>query len=175
MNRPLWFCVFVLSLALFVPGGLTQVLAQELARQPTAFTAWLDFGKRQTELPIWIERVETQSVKGDAAQGQAPKTVYRVRFRRFAGLVDEVLLRVYFQDAPGEQPEEDLRAAEVKFARFFNSTPMAIATLDESGRVLRSNAAFAQLLPRALAGGQAGAPAWPVLIDLNERSTAAAT
>jgi len=105
VNRPLWFCVFVLSLALFVPGGLTQVLAQELARQPTAFTAWLDFGKRQTELPIWIERVETQSVKGDAAQGQAPKTVYRVRFRRFAGLVDEVLLRVYFQDAPGEQPE----------------------------------------------------------------------
>jgi two-component system cell cycle sensor histidine kinase/response regulator CckA len=75
--------------------------------------------------------------------------------------------------APGEQPEEDLRAAEVKFARFFNSTPMAIATLDESGRVLRSNAAFAQLLPRALAGGQAGAPAWPVLIDLNERDSAA--
>ena len=37
--------------------------------------------------------------------------------------------------ASGEQPEEDLRAAEVKFARFFNSTPMAIATLDENGRV----------------------------------------
>ena len=77
--------------------------------------------------------------------------------------------------ASGEQPEEDLRAAEVKFARFFNSTPMAIATLDENGRVVRSNAAFAQLLPRALAGGQAGksAPAWPLLTDMSERDRAA--
>ena len=77
--------------------------------------------------------------------------------------------------ASGEQPEEDLRAAEVKFARFFNSTPMAIATLDENGRVVRSNAAFAQLLPRALAGGRAGktAPAWPLLTDMSERDRAA--
>ncbi len=77
--------------------------------------------------------------------------------------------------ASGEQPEEDLRAAEVKFARFFNSTPMAIATLDENGRVVRSNAAFAQLLPRALEGGQAGkgAPAWPLLADMSERDRAA--
>jgi hypothetical protein len=76
-----------------------------LARQPTAFTAWLDFGRKQRELPIWIERVETQRIKGDAAQEQAAKTVYRVRFRRFAGLVDEVLMRVYFQDTAGQQPE----------------------------------------------------------------------
>ncbi len=77
--------------------------------------------------------------------------------------------------APGEQPEEDLRAAEVKFARFFNSTPMAIATLDENGRVLRSNAAFAQLLPRVLAGGQGGegAPSWLLLNDMSERDRAA--
>ena len=31
----------------------------------------------------------------------------------------------------------DLRAAEVRFARFFNSTPMAIASVDADGRVLR--------------------------------------
>ncbi len=73
--------------------------------------------------------------------------------------------------APGEEPEEDLRAAEVKFARFFNSTPMAIATVDENGRVLRSNAAFAQLLPRALAARTDDA--WPLLADLNERDAAA--
>ncbi|MGA9600816.1 MAG: PAS domain-containing protein, partial [Methylocystis sp.] len=34
--------------------------------------------------------------------------------------------------ASGEQSEEDLRAVEVKFARLFNSTPMAIAALDET-------------------------------------------
>ena len=36
--------------------------------------------------------------------------------------------------APGElKGEEDLRAAEVRFARFFNSTPVAIASVDASG------------------------------------------
>ena len=35
--------------------------------------------------------------------------------------------------AAGEEPAEDLRAAEVRFARFFNSTPMAIAAVDQDG------------------------------------------
>ncbi len=55
--------------------------------------------------------------------------------------------------APGEEPAEDLRAAEVRFARFFNSTPMAIASLDGSGAILRSNAAFMRLFGDALRGG----------------------
>ncbi len=76
--------------------------------------------------------------------------------------------------ASGEQPEEDLRAAEVRFARFFNSTPMAMATLDGEGRVLSSNAAFAKLLPEALKAGHGkeGAP-WSVLAGLGERDGAA--
>ncbi|MGJ0395721.1 MAG: cell cycle histidine kinase CckA [Methylocystis sp.] len=74
----------------------------------------------------------------------------------------------------GEQPEENLRAAEVRFARFFNSTPMAMATLDGEGRVLASNAAFAKLLPLALKSGQGGAAApWSVLAGLGERDAAA--
>ena len=60
--------------------------------------------------------------------------------------------------APGElKGEEDLRAAEVRFARFFNSTPVAIAAVDASGALLRRNAAFARLVPEALksfAGGK---------------------
>jgi two-component system, cell cycle sensor histidine kinase and response regulator CckA len=44
---------------------------------------------------------------------------------------------------------EDLRAAEVRFARIFNSTPVAIAALDSSGALLRPNAAFARLAPEA--------------------------
>jgi two-component system, cell cycle sensor histidine kinase and response regulator CckA len=52
--------------------------------------------------------------------------------------------------APGGEPAEEARAAEVRFARFFNSTPMAIATVDAEGAILRSNAAFAKLLPGAL-------------------------
>jgi two-component system, cell cycle sensor histidine kinase and response regulator CckA len=55
--------------------------------------------------------------------------------------------------APGEEKAEDLRAAEVRFARFFNSTPMGIAAVGASGAILRSNAAFARLAPAALKGG----------------------
>ncbi|MGH6800979.1 MAG: PAS domain-containing protein, partial [Methylocella sp.] len=51
---------------------------------------------------------------------------------------------------PGEQPALDLRAAEARFARVFNATPMAIAMLDKNGRITRSNAAFARLMPEAL-------------------------
>jgi two-component system cell cycle sensor histidine kinase/response regulator CckA len=40
---------------------------------------------------------------------------------------------------------ETLRAAEVRFARFFNNTPLAIATVDREGRIERTNAAFARL------------------------------
>ncbi|HLX98084.1 MAG TPA: ATP-binding protein [Roseiarcus sp.] len=51
--------------------------------------------------------------------------------------------------APGEIKGEDLRAAEVRFARIFNSTPVAIAAVDAAGQVLRPNAAFARLAQAA--------------------------
>jgi two-component system cell cycle sensor histidine kinase/response regulator CckA len=54
--------------------------------------------------------------------------------------------------AAGEEPAENLRAAEVRFARFFNQTPMAIAAIAPGGAVVRSNAAFARLAPEALKG-----------------------
>src|SRR5262245_44558167 len=37
------------------------------------------------------------------------------------------------------------RAAEVRFVRFFQNTPMAIATVDKQGRIVDSNARFARL------------------------------
>lgn len=42
----------------------------------------------------------------------------------------------------GEDSSADLRASEVRFTRFFNSTPMAIAGVDSHGRILRTNAPF---------------------------------
>ena len=53
---------------------------------------------------------------------------------------------------PGEEPGEDLRAAEVRFARVFNATPVAIAITDGSGGISQSNAAFARMMPAALRG-----------------------
>src|SRR5690606_3670203 len=47
--------------------------------------------------------------------------------------------------AIGEDASADLRAAELRFTRFFNSTPMAIASVDGQGRILRTNAPFLSL------------------------------
>ncbi|MDI6026808.1 response regulator [Corticibacterium sp. UT-5YL-CI-8] len=45
----------------------------------------------------------------------------------------------------GEDSSAELRASEVRFTRFFNSTPMAIAGVDQNGRIVRTNAPFLSL------------------------------
>jgi len=47
------------------------------------------------------------------------------------------------------------RAAEVRFMRFFDHTPMAIATVDRAGAVVRANARFAKLAQSLSADGAA--------------------
>ncbi|HEY1474468.1 MAG TPA: response regulator [Pseudolabrys sp.] len=49
----------------------------------------------------------------------------------------------------GSDPQ---RAAEVRFMRFFQNTPMAIATVDRTGRIARSNARFASAFEGMLKG-----------------------
>ncbi|MFN3658514.1 MAG: cell cycle histidine kinase CckA [Pseudolabrys sp.] len=49
----------------------------------------------------------------------------------------------------GSDPQ---RAAEVRFMRFFQNTPMAIATVDKAGRIARSNARFAAAFEDVLKG-----------------------
>ncbi|HMO31145.1 cell cycle histidine kinase CckA [Enterovirga sp.] len=51
--------------------------------------------------------------------------------------------------------------AEIRFARFFNATPLAIAVLDRQKRILRSNAAFLRLFGAPSRTGASGPP--PVL------------
>src|SRR5579871_5967387 len=58
------------------------------------------------------------------------------------------------------------RAAEVRFMRFFNNTPMAIATVDRLGRVARSNARFARLFEKELGEGRS------ILSVISERDRA---
>ncbi|RFB78911.1 PAS domain-containing sensor histidine kinase [Methylovirgula sp. 4M-Z18] len=62
---------------------------------------------------------------------------------------------------------QDLQAAESRFARFFNLTPMAIASLDQEGRIVSSNPSFARLFP-ALVKGQT-----PLAAVVAERDRAA--
>jgi two-component system cell cycle sensor histidine kinase/response regulator CckA len=50
------------------------------------------------------------------------------------------------------------RAAEVRFMRFFDHTPMAIATVDRGGHVVRANARFAKLAQGLGLDGLVGKP-----------------
>ena len=54
----------------------------------------------------------------------------------------------------GDDGSELQRAAEVRFMRFFHHTPMAIATIDRDGGIVRTNALFARLF-QGMIGGDA--------------------
>ncbi|HEX2510169.1 MAG TPA: PAS domain-containing protein [Microvirga sp.] len=58
--------------------------------------------------------------------------------------------------SPGLDVDEGQRAAEVRFARFFNNTPVAIATLDRAGRVVQANASFSKLFGTLARAGEGG-------------------
>src|SRR5437763_3585291 len=47
------------------------------------------------------------------------------------------------------ETDDPQRTAEVRFMRFFQSTPMAIATVDKAGKISRPNAPFARMFPGA--------------------------
>ena len=68
----------------------------------------------------------------------------------------------------GEDVAEGQRAAEVRFARFFNNSPLAIATIDRNGRIARSNGLFAKLFGAAFKG-QDMAEARSILSVVSER------
>jgi len=49
-----------------------------------------------------------------------------------------------------DERSDPQRAAEVRFMRFFHNTPMAIATVDRVGAIVRTNPLFARLFHQAL-------------------------
>ena len=65
-----------------------------------------------------------------------------------------------------EDNSDPQRAAEVRFMRFFDHTPMAIATVDKAGDIVRANARFAKL---AQSLSPANAASKSIFSVLNER------
>ncbi len=63
------------------------------------------------------------------------------------------------------------RAAEVRFMRFFQNTPMAIATVDREGRIADSNGRFARLFHPVFKGDASGERS--ILAVVGERDRAA--
>src|SRR5712671_65832 len=63
-----------------------------------------------------------------------------------------------------EEVADPARAAEVRFVRFFHNTPMAIATVDKTGKIARSNAPFVRLQHDLLKGEPAPAEGRSILM-----------
>jgi hypothetical protein len=79
--------------------AIAEARAQELKAQAVPFTALLDFhnsNSTREAFPIWLEKWESHTQKSPA--GKIDTTVFRLRFRRFASLNNELLLRLYFDD-----------------------------------------------------------------------------
>jgi two-component system, cell cycle sensor histidine kinase and response regulator CckA len=72
----------------------------------------------------------------------------------------------------GEDVSE-ARAAEVRFARFFHNTPMAIATVTKDGRISQTNASFASMFGDSLKR-QDGAPSVASSVMEKDRAALAA-
>lgn len=60
---------------------------------------------------------------------------------------------------------DPLRAAEVRFMRFFNNAPMAIATVDKSGHIVRTNGRFARLVQDVLPTGDEKRSIYAALVE----------
>jgi two-component system cell cycle sensor histidine kinase/response regulator CckA len=68
---------------------------------------------------------------------------------------------------------DPLWAAEMRFMRFFNNTPMAIATVDRNGVIARSNGLFAKLFEKVLRSEPAPPQGRSIGIVIAERDRAA--
>jgi two-component system cell cycle sensor histidine kinase/response regulator CckA len=72
-----------------------------------------------------------------------------------------------------EEVADPLRAAEIRFMRFFHNTPMAIATVDRTGKIARANALFARLHHGVLKGEPVPAEGRSILSVVAEGERAA--
>jgi two-component system, cell cycle sensor histidine kinase and response regulator CckA len=122
-------------------GGLA--LGDFVAGSGAALLAWIAGAPGE----VRTEQVDID-LKRRNGQSLPVRLLHRVAFGQDG--VPGASRTLVLNRAPGEEPAEDLRAAEVRFARVFNATPMAIAILDKNGRIRRSNPAFAKLMPDAL-------------------------
>ncbi|MFN3854008.1 MAG: cell cycle histidine kinase CckA [Phreatobacter sp.] len=64
---------------------------------------------------------------------------------------------------------DSLRAAEVRFARFFNNSPLGIATVDAQGNVQRTNPLLARLSAELMPDGQSGPKSILALVKESSR------
>ncbi|MBY0612148.1 MAG: response regulator [Beijerinckiaceae bacterium] len=120
-----------LKLKEIVPGDSVALFSTISGRPGEVRTEVIDLDlKRRTGQALAVRLLHRVAIASDGALGPS-RTV--------------VLNRSQSNDIVDGQ-----EAAEVRFARYFNNTPMAIATVDRRGQIDRSNGLFARLFPDVL-------------------------
>jgi two-component system cell cycle sensor histidine kinase/response regulator CckA len=105
-----------------------------------------------------VERNKTETIDLDLVKRNGQRLPVRLLHRVpvAADGAPGATRTIVLNRSPGEDSAEALRAAEVRFARFFNNTPVAIAAVDRNGRIGRTNAAFLRLFGTAKGDAASG-------------------
>jgi len=125
-----------IDLTQFSPGSL--MLADLVAGEGMALIESVQAapGDSKTEtLDLDLRRVNGQSLP--------VRLIHRVRSARDGAPGESRSIVLARQD--GGSSDQSASIASMRFTRFFNNTPMAIASVDGEGRILRTNAPFLKL------------------------------
>ncbi|MCW4114414.1 PAS domain-containing protein [Aurantimonas sp. MSK8Z-1] len=101
--------------------------------------------------PGEIRRVEADFVTGT---GQRMPVRMLCRTEASGGAPRGALRAAILKRSVGNGDGDALQAAEIRFTRFFNSSPMAIAAIDGDGRVVRANPEVARVFGAGAATGE---------------------
>jgi two-component system cell cycle sensor histidine kinase/response regulator CckA len=127
-----------LALSDIVPGDVVSMMTSFSGEPGSVRTETFDFDLRRRNGQFLPVRLYHRIAFGQDGRMGASRTL--------------VLNR-----SAGGEVDEGQRAAEVRFARFFNNTPIAIATVNQVGRIVHANAPFSKLfgsLPRTEGGAE---------------------
>jgi two-component system cell cycle sensor histidine kinase/response regulator CckA len=80
---------------------------------------------------------------------------------------------IVIDQSQDQATDDDARAAKARFSRMFHATPIAIATVDERGRIGDTNAAFARMFSRAGEQYEAGEMALADVVAEDDKSALA--
>lgn len=126
-----------IDLAKFQPGSLT--IADLVAGEGLALV-------QAVQAEPGLKKTKTLDLDLRRSNGQSfgVRLIHRVSSAR-DGAPGESRTIVLARSGMDEETDASASAAAMRFNRFFNNTPMAIASLDGEGRILRTNAPFLKL------------------------------
>ncbi|HEX2843218.1 ATP-binding protein [Hyphomicrobium sp.] len=171
-----------------VPAGLMEVDQRGVIRRLNAtLLRWLglepqSLAERQLQLKDLVAPEGAELIANAAAafyttgesvdlEVAVDKTT-KIPLRFFARRDNQggLLIAAFRREASATESEAG--AAEIRFARFFQSSPFGIATLGTDGRLMSTNAAFARMIPDG--SSSTGSAAADVLCRFSDADTRAA-